>query len=83
MLALNRSLTAEVEVLSDSANAAFVRLQLFIEWWVEYRSNYGDISPWLEEAESRLNQIIMRSENTQPPLVAPMDLLQEAQVSVT
>ena len=79
---MNHTLTKKVEVLSDSANSAKVRLQLFIEWWAEYCSNYGEISPWLEGAESRLGQLVARGESTQAPLVSPVELLQDAKVCV-
>ena len=42
----------KIEELSDSANSAKVRL-LFIQWWVEYSSNYDKLCPWLKGAESR------------------------------
>ena len=79
---VNHTLTKKVEELSDSANSAKVRLQLFIEWWAEYCSNYGEISPWLEGAESRLGQLVARGESTQAPLVSPVELLQDAKVCV-
>ena len=77
---VNHTLTQEIEDLSNSANAAKVRLQLFIEWWVEYCSNRGDVVPWLEGAESRLEQLVARAESTQSPLVSPVELLQDAKV---
>ena len=77
---VNHTLTKKVEELSDSANSAKVRLQLFIEWWAEYCSNYGEISPWLEGAESRVVQLVARGESTQAPLVSPVELLQDAKV---
>ena len=77
---MNYTLTKKVEELSDSANSAKVRLQLFIEWWAEYCSNYSEISPWLEGAESRVVQLVARGESTQAPLVSPVELLQDAKV---
>ena len=77
---MNHALAQEIEDLSSSANAGKVRLQLFIEWWVEYCSNHGDVVPWLEGAESRLEQLVARAESTQSPLVSPVELLQDAKV---
>lgn len=79
---MNHALAQEIEDLSGSANAGKVRLQLFIEWWVEYCSNHGDVVPWLEGAESRLEQLVARAESTQSPLVSPVELLQDAKVHV-
>ena len=78
---MNRSLTAEIEALRDGANAAMVRLQLFIEWWAEYHSNHDDVVTWMEEAESRLEQLDARAGSTQGPLVSPIELLMDAKVS--
>ena len=78
---VSRSLTAEIEALRDSANAAMVRLQLLIEWWAEYHSNQDDIAPWLDDTEARLDQMKARAESTQMPLVSPLELLADARVS--
>ncbi len=77
---MNRSLTAEIEAMRDNANAAMVRLQLFVEWWVEFHSNHDDVTVWLEEAEGRLEQMVARGDSTQSPLVSPLELLADAQV---
>ena len=49
---------------------------------MEYCSNHGDVVPWLEGAESRLEQLVARAESTQSPLVSPVELLQDAKVYV-
>ena len=68
--------------ISDSANSAKVWLRLFIQWWVEYSSNYDKICLWLKGAESRLEQLVVREENMQSPTVSPVELLQDAKVCV-
>lgn len=47
-----------------SANSAKDRLQLFIQWWVEYSSNYDKLCPWLKGAASQLEQLVAREEST-------------------
>ena len=77
---MNHALRAEVETLKDSSDAAMVRLQLFIEWWADYTSNHADLTSWLEEAESQLQQLVARGESTQSPLVSPAELLDDMKV---
>ncbi len=83
MVQANRGLTAEIERLRDSANAAMVRLQLFVEWWAEFHANRDDVIPWMDEAEARLDQIVARAESTQSPLVSPLELLADAKVQLS
>ena len=71
-----------IEELSDFANSAKIWLQLFIQWWVEYSSNYDEVCPWLKGAESRLEQLVVREESIQSPPVSPKGLLQDAKVGV-
>ena len=77
---INRGLTAEIESLSNDSATAKIRLQLFIEWWVEFHSNHGEICQWLEEAESRLDILEARAESTETPLVSPTELLNDTKV---
>ena len=77
---VNRMFIRKIEKLSDSTNSATVRLQLFIQWWVEYSSNYDKICPWLKRAESRLEQLVVREESVECPTVSPVELLQDAKV---
>ena len=79
---VNHMFTQKIEELSDSANSTKDRLQLFIQWWVEYTSNYDKLCPWLKGAESRLEQLVAREESIQSPPVSPVELLQDAKVSV-
>ena len=72
----------DIEELSDSANSAKIWLQLFIQWWVEYSSNYDEVCPWLKGAESQLEQLVVREESIQSPPVSPKGLLQDAKVGV-
>ena len=68
--------------ISDSTNSAKVRLQLFIQWWVDYSSNYDKVCLWLKGAESRLEQLVVSEENMQSPPVSQVELLQDAKVDV-
>ena len=77
---MNRSLTGEIESLSDDSATAKIRLQLFIEWWAEFHSNHGDLTGWLEEAESRVDLLEARAESVEIPLVSPVELLADAKV---
>ena len=61
---VNHMFTQKIEELSDSANSAKDRLQLFIQWWVDYNSNYDKLCPWLKGAASRLEQLVARDEST-------------------
>ena len=79
---VNHMFTRKIEELSDSTNSAKVRLQLFIQWWVEYSSNCDKICPWLKGAESRLEQLVVREESMQSLTVSPVELLQDAKVCV-
>lgn len=79
-MGINKTLTSEIETLSSSTEAAKLRLQLLIEWWVEYNGNYDDMLPWLDSMESSLSQLIARFKSTHPPRVSPMDLVQEIEV---
>ena len=79
---VNHMFTKKIEELSYSANSAKVRLQLFIQWWVEYSSNYDKLCPWLKGAASRLEQLVVREESIQSPPVSPVELLQDAKVGV-
>ena len=79
---VNHTFSKKIEELSDSANWAKDRLQLFIQWWVEYSSNYDKVCPWLKGAESRLEQLVVREESIQSPPFSPVELLQDAKVSV-
>lgn len=83
VLQVNRGLTNEIEALADSANAAKVRLQLFLEWWMEFQSNYDDLAQWLEEVEPRLWQLVARGDSTQTPVVSPQELLADAKVGIS
>ena len=69
-----------MEQLSASTDKAKERLRLFVQWWVEYHGNHDDLSPWLDGAEIRLDQLRARAESTQPPLVSPGELLLDVQV---
>ena len=80
---VNHTFTKKIEELSHSANSASsakVRLQLFIQWWVEYSSNYDKLCPWLKGAESRLKQLVAREEGIQSPPFSSVELLQVAKV---
>ena len=77
---VNRTLGDQVDHLSASTDKAKMRLRLFVQWWVEYRGNHDDLSPWLDGAEIRLDQLRARAESTQPPLVSPGELLLDVQV---
>ena len=79
---VNHTFTKKIEELSDSANSAKDRLQLFIQWWVEYSSNYDKLCPWLKGAASRLEQLVAREESIQSPPVSPVELLQDAKVGI-
>ena len=79
---VNHMFTQKIEELSDSANSTKDRLQLFIQWWVEYTSNYDKLCPWLKGVESQLEQLVAREESIQSPPVSPVELLQDAKVGV-
>ena len=67
---------------THSTNSAKVWLQLFIQWWVDYSSNYDKVCLWLKGAESRLEQLVVSEENMQSPPVSQVELLQDAKVDV-
>ena len=80
LVQITRDLTGEIETLSDNSAPAKIHLQLFIEWWVEFCGNRDDLTPWLEETESRLGQLRARAESTQSPLVSLAELLADVKV---
>ena len=47
---------------------------------MEFHSNHGEITQWLEEAESRIDLLEARAESTESPLVSPVELLSDANV---
>ena len=50
---------------------------------MEFCGNRDDLTPWLEETESRLGQLRARAESTQSPLVSPAELLADVKVCVS
>ena len=47
---------------------------------MEFHSNHGEITQWLEEAESRVDLLEARAESTESPLVSPVELLTDVNV---
>ena len=47
---------------------------------MEFHSNRGDITEWLEEAESRVDLLEARGESYEVPLVSPVELLNDTKV---
>ena len=80
LLGVNKTLAAGIETVESNADQAKLRIQLLIDWWKEFHGNYGDVTLWLEEVETNINQLLARYHSTQPPRVSPIDLLQEIKV---
>ena len=80
LLCSNKVLSVKIDSLSSSNEEARTRLQVIIQWWEEFCSNYEDVIPWLEEAESDLSELMARYSNTSSPRQSPLVLLQRLKV---
>ena len=80
---MNRSLTGEVETLSEGADEGLGHLQLILEWWSEFNSNHDDdLAPWLTSMEERVAAVEADLESTVSPRPCPLSLQQTASVSL-
>ena len=48
---------------------------------MEFHGNHGELTSWLEEAESHLDQMEARAGSSEAPLVSPVELLTDAKVT--
>ena len=79
---VNRTLTEEIDTLSDRANEALGHLQLVIEWWSEFNGNHDDVSPWLGAMEEQMTALETQLDSSASPRPCPLSLRETATVSI-
>ena len=80
MLSTNKFLVAKLEKMQTSSEEARTRLQVIVHWWEEFQDNYSEGVPWLEGAESDLDELSRRHKDETSPRFSPITLLRQVTV---